>query len=291
MVKTEERLMAMYANANPVEVEDLRNMVELDNAKYLATLEKRSSEVTQLDTKKNDQKEKKTASPWLVAAAVAIVAGIGLIVVNQGSEAPLVSQPDAEASVDAWFDAYNAGDDEAVLALFAPGVAISSSFGPGESNKGAEAVEEGSSTLDEWTMFLAWNTAQGSNYTPQECSVDEIDSGVSVTVTCSTGSRDGLGQAVDSPPVATDLVVVVTAEGISEISFEYERSGFTQVGGRFSNWMAVNHPEIVEAGTVGFGNWATVEEARANGLLTAQYGAEWATYLTENGCTYRDLRC
>ena len=52
--------------------------------------------------------------------------------------------------------------------------------------------------------------------------------------------------------------------------------------------MAANHPEIVEAGTVGFGTWGTVEEARANGRLTDEYAAEWATYLTENGCTYLD---
>ncbi len=54
------------------------------------------------------------------------------------------------------------------------------------------------------------------------------------------------------------------------------------------DWMAVNHPDIVEADTVEFGNWDTVEEATANGLLTAQYAVEWATYLTENGCTYLD---
>ena len=48
---------------------------------------------------------------------MAIVAGIGLIVVNQGNEAPLIGQLNAEASVNAWFDAYNAGNDEAVFEL------------------------------------------------------------------------------------------------------------------------------------------------------------------------------
>jgi len=260
--------------------------------------------VAQLDPKGQDQKEKKTATPWLVAAAVAIVAGIGLIVVNQGEEAPLASQPvppaatnppvtseavpttvnqvndaalteNALASVEAWFDAYNLGDDEAVLELFAPGVAISSSIG-------------GSSTLDEWTMQLAWNSAQGSVWTPQDCSVNEMDPGVSARVTCSTGHRDAPTQAVDSPPVSTNLIVVVTADGISEMTFRYGTLDFSHVGDPFSAWMAVNYPEIVEAGTVEFGNWDTVEEAKANGLLTAQYAAEWATYLTENGCTYLD---
>ena len=272
---TEERLNTLLAHANPVADVLKIDLIEVGAATYLATLEARSSEMTQLDTKGQDQKEKKTARPWLVAAAVLIVAGIGLIVVNQDNEAPFTSQPDAEASVDAWFDAYNAGDDEAVLALYAPGVAISSSIG-------------GSSTLDEETMLLAWNTAQGSIYTPQECSVNEIDPGVSARVSCSTGHRDAPTQAVDSPPVPTTVVATVTSEGISEITFGYGVLDFTLVGEPFTAWMAANHPEIVAAGTVEFGNWATVEEAKANGLLTAQYAAEWAIYLTENGCTYLD---
>ena len=275
MVTNEQRVKTLFAQANPIPDADLFDLDEIGGTAYLATLETRSSEMTQLDTKGQNQKEKKTATPWLIAAAVAIVAGIGLIVVNQGNEAPLIGQLNAEASVNAWFDAYNAGNDEAVLELFAPGVVISDSIA-------------GSSTLDEWTMLLAWNTAQGSVWTPQECSADEIDPGVSFTVTCSTGHRDAPTQAVDSPPVPTNLVAVVTADGISEITFGYGALDFTYVGGPSTVWMVANHPEIVEAGTIAFGNWDTVEEARANGLLTAQYAAEWATYLTENDCTFLD---
>ncbi len=50
--------------------------------------------------------------------------------------------------------------------------------------------------------------------------------------------------------------------------------------------MTVNHPEDLEA--VGFGNWTTVEEAEQNGVLIAQYAAEWATYLNDNDCGYSD---
>ena len=302
---TEDRGLTMLAGANPVPQLDLID-VDVEAAKYLATLEQRSSEVTQLDTKPKDDKEKKTATPWLVAAAVAIVAGIGLIVVNQGNEAPSTGQPvaptatnppvtseaapttvnqvsdsalteNALASVDAWFDGFNAGDDEAVLGLFAPGVVISDSI-------------SGSWTLDDWAMRLAWNTAQGVVFTPQECSANEIDPGVSATVTCSSGNRDALTQAVGAPPVPTNMVAIVTAEGINEIRFDYGQPDFNHVKGPFTIWMLGNHFEIAEAGGVGFGfgSWATVEEAKENGLLTAQYAAEWATYLIENDCTYLD---
>ncbi len=134
-------------------------------------------------------------------------------------------------------------------------------------------------------MLLAWNTAQGSIYTPQECRAVEIDPGV-FRVICSTGHRDAATQTVDSPPVPTDLIAVVTADGISEMTFRYGSLDFNHVGDPFTAWMGVNHSSYLE--DIGFGNWATVEEAKANGLLTAQYAAEWATYLTENGCTYLD---
>jgi len=95
MVKTEERLMAMYANANPVELEDLLNMVELDNAEYLATLEQRSSEMTDLDTEKQEQtSDKRSWGIWLVAAAAALILGVALVLVTQGNDqAPVAAQP------------------------------------------------------------------------------------------------------------------------------------------------------------------------------------------------------
>jgi len=86
-VTNEERVKTLFAQANPIPDADLFDLDEIDGTAYLATLEARSSEMTQLETKGQDQKEKKTATPWLIAAAVAIVAGIGLIVVNQGEEA------------------------------------------------------------------------------------------------------------------------------------------------------------------------------------------------------------
>ena len=84
------------------------------------------------------------------------------------------------------------------------------------------------------------------------------------------------------------MVAIVTAEGINEIRFDYGQPDFNHVKGPFTVWMLGNHFEIAEAGGVGFGSWATVEEAKENGLLTAQYAAEWATYLIENDCTYLD---
>ena len=276
----EQRVKTLFAEANPIPDADLFDLDEIGGTAYLATLVARSSEMTQLDTRRQDQKEKTTVKPWMVAATVLIVAGIGLIAVNQGNDAPPVTAEEltenALSSLDDWFDAYNGGNDEAALELFAPGVIISNTF-------------TGPQTLDEWTMLLAWNTAQGTVWTPQDCSVTEVEPGVSATVICLAGNRDALTQAVDAPPVEVRVFAVVTAEGINELRFNYVGNiNFNHVGRPMDAWMAANHPDIVEAWITAFGSWTSVEEARENGLLTAQYAAEWATYLTENDCTYLD---
>ncbi len=84
---TEDKGLTMLAGANPVPQLDLID-VDVEAAKYLATLEQRSSEVTRLDTKTQDnrQKNKKNVMAFLVAAAVVIVAGIGFMVLTPGDE-------------------------------------------------------------------------------------------------------------------------------------------------------------------------------------------------------------
>jgi len=86
-VITEDKGLTMLAGANPVPQLDLID-VDVEASKYLATLEQRSSEVTQFDTKTPDNREKnkKNVMAFLVAAAVVIVAGIGFMVLTQDDE-------------------------------------------------------------------------------------------------------------------------------------------------------------------------------------------------------------
>ena len=74
------------------------------------------------------------------------------------------------------------------------------------------------------------------------------------------------------------------ADRIREWIWDFGSPDFNAVGVPFHIWMSENHPE----GLGGFGNWTTVEEAEQNGVRTARYAAEWATFLEENGCRYRD---
>lgn len=188
---------------------------------------------------------------------------------------------DARDVATAYFEAYNEGDFDAVVALFDPDATFSSLLGP---------LDRAS-----WEQLLAWNAAQGTSLSPPSCLLADQVVGVSVRLICSHNNIDALVQAVDSPAVPIRLTLVITPDGIVDWkSMLDDPSGpvgerapdFNEAGIPFSEWMMTHHPDI--AGSVAFGNWSSVEEAEQNGILTAQYAAEWAVYLTANGCAYDD---
>jgi hypothetical protein len=93
---------------------------------------------------------------------------------------------------------------------------------------------------------------------------------------------------LDEQAVPIFLNLVVAPDGIRKWSSDFGDPDFDVLGRPFASWMTANHPDIVEAGTVGFGNWTTTEDAEQNGILSAQYAAEWAAYLIASGCEYDD---
>ena len=117
---TEERLNTLLAHANPVADVSKIDLIEVGATTYLATLEQRSSEVTQLDTREKDQKAEKTVRQrWLVAAVVIILAGIALVLVNQGDETPVADQPGPDEILTEYADTRNSGDVDGVMAFYA----------------------------------------------------------------------------------------------------------------------------------------------------------------------------
>ena len=90
---TEQRVMATLADANPVPDVSELDLVQLGTASYLATLEKRSSEVTQLDTR-TDRPQKKSRRGLIVvlAASVAVILG-AVVVLLQDDSPPVADDP------------------------------------------------------------------------------------------------------------------------------------------------------------------------------------------------------
>ncbi len=271
----ETQVLALFEEANPIPDLDGLDPIDLDAAAYLATLEQRSIEVTQLDTKSKDQKAEKTVRQrWLVAAVVIVLAGVALLLVNQSGQTEVADQPfgpDAALDVsDAYIEASNTGDTDAVLALFTADVALSEkyigmsdSFGPID----REFFEQG----------LAWAAAQGTTFTSPECAVTEQGPAAAVTVVCEFGWLYAAERAIDAAPVPTTLTMIVTPEGISQMAYEYPP---TFSPDSFNRWLLVNY--IGESEGVEYGDWNSVAEAQAGGELRAQYVEEWAASLDAN---------
>jgi hypothetical protein len=105
-------------------------------------------------------------------------------------------------------------------------------------------------------------------------------------VTCRFKTHEALSLAVDGPPVPFTLTIHVTPDGISLYRDQFGSPDFNTVGIPFDRWMDEHHPQDAEAAA--FASWDSVEEAKANGAVVAIYAQEWAAYLQENDCTYRD---
>ena len=270
---TEERVMTLFDEANPIPDVDSLDLVEVGATRYLATLEQRSSGMTQLDTKQKDQEQKKTVRQrWLVAAVVIILAGVALLLINQSDETPVADQPfgpDSALDVsESFVAAHNDGDFDGVMALFTEDATFSDTHNP-------------QSMRPEWESRFAWGIAIETKLLSHECTVTDEVPGVTVTVTCEYGSQDAVGVAADAI-VDITATFTISPDGISGLNEDYIRSAldYEDIGGPFNAWVRQNFPEDADAAGCCAGE--TIEESVARGELRAQYAREWAVYLADN---------
>ena len=140
--------------------------------------------------------------------------------------------------VDSYFAEFNAGNDEAVLALIAPDAPIN---------------WFGSISIPDHAKFTAFLTGQGTTLTLDECRVTEEVPGEFVRLLCEFGTRDGAMAAVGAPPFNGKMFALVTPDGIEDLSFTYEARDHTEVGVPFYRWMAEHHPDVELPGFDGNG--------------------------------------
>ncbi|MGI9584484.1 MAG: hypothetical protein ACR2N7_02730 [Acidimicrobiia bacterium] len=82
---TEDQVLALIEEGNPIPDPDALSMDQHDSTVYLTTLTRRSREVTQLETNPEESKQRKR-TPWIWLAAAVVIAGISLVVLSQVSE-------------------------------------------------------------------------------------------------------------------------------------------------------------------------------------------------------------
>lgn len=129
-MKTEEQVWKVVVDSNPVPDVNVYGREQIGGTAYLATLEKRSSEMTQVDTKPTDEKGSGPKLTWLVAAVLAVVAGVAVIWLNQSNEGAPATQPTQSTIVDsvsrgeerlaAYAAAVNEGEVVNVMGNYAP---------------------------------------------------------------------------------------------------------------------------------------------------------------------------
>jgi len=211
------------------------------------------------------------------AVTILVVAGVALLISDDepvpfGAESSL-------AVADDYFAEFNAGESEAVMALFTPDATFALQFRADP----AEPILRA-----EWEEILVWNTAQGTIMTTHDCAVTDEAPGA-VTVECDHGTHDAPAQAVDAVAVPTTTTMKITPDGIGEFDELYGGLDFAYVGEPFDAWMTENNP--ADALAAGFGNWSSLEEASEHGRIKAQYADEWAADLDASGCTWNQSNC
>jgi len=246
----------------------------------LSTLDGREPDMqTQQQTPKQPRPPRKRRTGLLVAAtAVALVLIVGAVaLLNNGSDSNLApaaapNTSDALAVSNAYFVAFNAGDVDALMALFVPSATFTDNLA-------------GSLTRDRTEMLYASKVAQGTTLTTAGCS-ETIDDEGADKVSCTAVESDALVLAVSAPPVPVTIVMDVTPGGIAKIFRVVGSPDYKDVGRPFEQWMPTNNS--ADAAKTDFGTWTTTEEARESGELAARYADEWAAYLEDNNCTYQD---
>ena len=174
----------------------------------------------------------------------------------------------ALATKDAFFIAFNSGDFEGVMELFA----ADADFG-----------EDGRSWFEE---LLAWNIAQGTRYTPSNCRVSEGEEPNTVKVDCPYKTHDGIMVVLATTPVPFNATFEMVDGEIVSYSDRFGQPDFRSVGVPFGLWMEEHHPDDVEQ--TDFASWTTLDEATEFGAVRAEYALLWAAYLEENGCAYNE---
>ncbi len=134
-MKTEEQVWQIIVDSNPVPDVNVYARGNTEGSAYLATLEKRSSEVTQVETKHKEEERSRRPKPsWLVAAALVVIAGVAAIVLSQDAAVDPANQPTlttevqeaspSEVVLASYADAVSAGDFDDVMSHYVWGSSI-----------------------------------------------------------------------------------------------------------------------------------------------------------------------
>lgn len=178
------------------------------------------------------------------------------------------SDADALAAADAWFEAFGAGDLDAMVALLAP-----------------DAQPEGD--REQWMRVQTFKHAEGALPVDVSCEVQGREE-VEVKVRCEYGDHEYLARAVGEGPVPNVVTMRIGAQGITRLARGFGPPDYNHVDSPFQLWMDEVHPDEINLECCDFDS---VEHAHQVGLANRQYADEWAAFLDESGCSFSNYTC
>lgn len=303
-MNTEDRVMAVLARANPMPEDDSLEL-STDAVTYLATLEQRSSEMTQIDTRPAEVRKPSRSRLVAVAAGVVVVVGAALVLLTRNDKPPVVTQltsttlatpttiPEATQELSPQLE-------EALAVATAFNLARADMDIEGMSESGIEGHVNGFfvSSLEtipdefDWLMAVGWTTEV------QGCEITNPDL-TGTTVRCDVTHSDALSDALDQGPYegayhmrvgyAGDekLGVTINETTVTESLFmDFPSFQFTSGTWRpFVTWLEDNHPEDVSSMFAGEVQSNDIEFLLRVGerkpSLSEESVALWAQYTAE----------
>ncbi len=308
---TDDRVIAILERANPVPPGELVD-VPVGATRYLETAQQQRSEpmaiIDPTPTRISDQPPRRRWPLIAVAASVVaiVVASIALVVATRddttvvdepnptvpptspGATVPeavetlptTAATPDpaaAQAVVDEFFSAYNAGDTDHVLELLVPDVVLTETYGVG-----APAPDSEPEPLSDWARTTAWRNG-GWTVVESTCVVAAERRDDGTTISCAYDTVTTLMAAVEADPTPTNALITVVDGAITEFHVAYGIPLFDSVSTPFVGWMNQYRPD---ATGWSLGDHATREEARRDGQTRAQYASEWSIWLDTWDCAW-----
>ena len=253
-----ERGLIMLAEANPVPDSSVVD-IDVEAAAYLATLDRRSSEMTQVKTRDPEDPIKPTRNwtPVLVTAAVAILIGV-MVVLAQDNQSPPPADtvPTTESET----------PDRRLEEALAMGNAMANAYAGGDVETMSDLAANTQSihgfiagSLEALPQEFAWREAVGWTVSVDNCEVTaagEAGASVACAVSHSNAISEGLGAGPyegvylvrvgypgsDEFGELLETMSVVTANPTVFPSFQF--SGETWQP--FMNWLNDNHPDDVQ---------------------------------------------
>ena len=296
-MSTEALVMALLEEGNPVTEIGDDAWSGMSASTYLAALQARSSEMTDIDTSQADGSAterpiptsepersvpKRRWKPALVAAAVVILIGVIVALAGLlGGEEP-VDFSDPQSVAEEFVSRFNAGDTASMMDMFTPDAVLALN---------GAGLDLSRARFEAWQ---AWDAGQKSQFVFAGCTREGTGH------VCEASFLDAVADAAGWAPGTMQFTIELSPDGITHISQAFRMPDNVPLTGEdpFFQWMLANHRDDLRAISCcedrdSDEQEATipVEDARAAGELRRRYADEWGAFLADTGCDARDVDC